>query len=301
MFNPFLFNPFDMRGPDFLIFYIGVGVVFNVVLRSLILKKEKQNFPAHWDYTDPYKTAFLRAGASEVLRVMIFSLIDRGLLKSADDKIVAEPKAGDLVKRPEEQNIVRFFARPRKITEVFSDPAISRAWDGYHNALISEGLLSGQAVYLQRMPAVLAAIVLLLGISGTKIVIALMRGRHNISLLVILTVFFTAWALTSLFKQRTGAGDEVMRQLKLRFHSLKLRAGSLRPGGMTNDTVFLAAVFGLAALPDYYFPYVKTVFQKATTAADGSGYTGGCGSGDSGSSGGCGGGGCGGGCGGCGS
>lgn len=293
-----LFNPFDLKGPAFLVFYAGVGIVVNMVLRSLVRKQEAQQAPARWDYTDPYKIAFLRAGAAEVLRTTIFSLIDRGLLKSTEDQVVATPAALDAVKRPAEQEIVKFFTLPRKIAEVFGSSTLARSAEGYRTALISEGLLSGQAVLLRRLPAVLTAIALLIGIALIKTIIAFMRGRHNVTFLIIFTAFFSAWTLTTLFRQRTGAGDEVLHQMKLRFRSLQLRAASLRPGGMTSDAVFLIAVFGLAALPDFYFPYIKTLFQKTVNSPDSSS-SGGCGSGDSGS-GGCGGGGCGGGCGGCG-
>jgi uncharacterized protein (TIGR04222 family) len=226
------------------------------------------------------------------------SLIDRGLLKADGERVAAEPHAAEMVRRPVEKAVMAFFARPREAREIFSDAASGATVEEYKRALACEGLLADGAVFRNRMPAVLAALVILVGVSLTKIVIALGRGRHNIGVLVFLTIVFTLWAIATCFWKRTGAGEAVLRDLSLRFSSLKGRAGSIRPGGMTNEASLLAAVFGLAALPAVYFPYLGTLFPKAASTADGS-YSGGCGGGDGGSSG-CGGGGCGGGCGGCG-
>jgi len=292
-------NPFDLRGPEFLVFFTVLGVTVNLLLRFLILRSERKAAPAHWDFTDPYKIAYLRGGVSEALRVAIFSLIDRGLLKAIGDEIIAEPRAKTLVQRPIEKAVVKLFDRPHEVKDVFSDSAAQGAGEDYRRALIHEGLCADTYVYLSRMTLAVAALCLILGVSATKVVIAIMRGRYNIIFLLILSIVFVIWAVSTWKRQRTGAGDEIIRQMTLRFHSLKLRAANLRPGGMTNEPAFFAAVFGLTALSGDYFPFVKVLFPKAASSY-GDTYTGGCGSSGCGSSG-CGGGGCGGGCGGCGS
>jgi uncharacterized membrane protein YgcG len=139
---------------------------------------------------------------------------------------------------------------------------------------------------------------MLLGVSITKIISAVSRGHHNVLFLAILTMVFAVWTVAIWKKNRTGAGDQVLREAQRRFLSLKGRAKSVRPGGTTSDASFLAAVYGLSVLPVVYFPYIKTLFPKAASSSGGD--AGGCGGGGCGSSG-CGGGGCGGGCGGCGS
>jgi uncharacterized protein (TIGR04222 family) len=273
-------------------------VTINLLLRFLILRREKAGAPARWDYTDPYKIAYLRAGISEALRVAVFSLIDRGLLKATLDEVEAEPQAGNLVKRPIEKMVVEFFGSPREVKEIFSDPVIQWVGEDYKQALKREGLFADSSTYAQRMPLTLTAICLIIGVSLTKIIIAIVRSRYNINFLIILSVVSAVWVLATWRRQRTGAGDEILHQMTLRFRSLKLRAASLRPGGITNEAAFLAAVFGLSRLSEDQFPYVRVLFPKAASSS--STYTGGCGSSGCGSSG-CGGGGCGGGCGGCGS
>jgi uncharacterized protein (TIGR04222 family) len=257
-------NPFDLRGPEFLVFYAILGITVNLLLRFLISRKEKQNYPARWDYTDPYKIAYLRAGTPEALRVVLFSLIDRGLLKAYGDQVKAEAGAKSMVKRPIEQAVVTFFSKPQSAKAVFTNSGADSEVEGYRQSLASEGLLTYRKFNLSRMPLALVALFLIIGVSATKIIIAFSRGHYNILFLVILTLVFTIWASATWNKERTGAGDEVLQQLKYRFHSLKLRAASIRPGGMTNDASYLTAVFGLSELSGAFSPYVKSLFPKAT-------------------------------------
>jgi len=291
-------NPFDLPGPQFLVFYIVLGIGVNLLLRNLILQKEKDSPAALLVCSDPYKLAYLRAGACETLRIVMFSLIDRGLLKASGTAVAAEPQAREIVRRPVEKTVVDFFAAPLQAREILDYPAAISACDEYCRELSSEGLLADKAVFAGRRNVSLAALFLLIGISVSKICIALSRGRHNIAFLLILTLVFALWAISTWNRKQTGAGSEVLRRARLNFTPLKEdRAERLRPGGMTNDAVCLAAAFGLAALPSGHFPYVATLFPQAAKTSGDSSYSGGCGGG---TSGGCGGGGCGGGCGGCG-
>jgi hypothetical protein len=84
----------------------------------------------------------------------------------------------------------------------------------------------------------------------------------------------------------------MVKDLRRLFSALRQRAASIRPGAMTSDTVLLAAVFGLSALPTTGFADIVRVYKKSASSGGGCGSS--CGSG-------CGGGGSGGGCGGCGS
>ncbi|MEI6209841.1 MAG: TIGR04222 domain-containing membrane protein [Desulfuromonadales bacterium] len=291
-------NPFDLYGPAFLVFYIILGVVGNLLLYFVTLEKEKESPAAESVCTDPYKLAALRAGACEALRIVLFSLIDRGLIKASGSKIEAERQAKKIVRRPVELAVVAFFSVPRQAQEIFSDTAALDAGKVYCRELAAEGLTADRAVFEKRGRAALTVLLVLIGFSATRIIIALSRGRYNIVFLILLTIVFTLWALSTWRRERTGAGDEVLRRARKKFKPLKDRAESIRPGGITNDASCLAAIFGLAALPSAYFPYLATLFPQAVTTT-GDSYSGGCGGGSSSS--GCGGGGCGGGgCGGCG-
>ncbi|MBI5594342.1 MAG: TIGR04222 domain-containing membrane protein [Deltaproteobacteria bacterium] len=288
-----------LRGPAFLAFYIGLGITVNLLLRSLISRQEKNTTLIRQSPIDPYKIACLRVSHLETLRVVLFSLIDRGLLKASGDRVAAETNALEMVRRPLEKAVAAFFAEPRQVKDMFNDSGTVSAAEDYRQALVHEGLLAGPKNYAARMPPALVALFLLLGTSMTKIISAVLRGHHNVLFLAMLTLVFGNWTVVIWKKKRTGAGDQVLREAQQRFQSLKGRSKSVRPGGTTSDASFLAAVFGLSVLPVMYFPYIKTLFPKAASSFGGG--DGGCGGGGCGSSG-CGGGGCGGGgCGGCGS
>lgn len=295
-----MLNPFDLKGEQFLAFYFVLGIVVNLLLRYLILQKERESPAAEYVCTDPYKLAALRAGACEALRITVFSLIDRGLLKASGSEVAAEKGAQEMVRRPVEQAVISCFSAPRKVQEVFTEGMSLHAGEEFCRELAAEGLMADSSILLKRRSALLFALAVLIGTSATKIWVALSRGRHNIMFLVILTLMFAGWAISTWRRERTGAGDEVLRRARRKFKQLLERAESVRPGGVTNDASILAALFGLGTLPAGFFPYVPTLFPKAVSASGDSSYSGGCGDGG-GSSSGCGGGGCGGGgCGGCG-
>ena len=287
-----------MRGPAFLAFYFGLGITVNLMLRFFISWREKKSTHIQQSPVDPYKIACLRVSHLETMRIVLFSLIDRGLLKASGDRVAAETTAQEMVRRPLEKTVAAFFGHPRPVKEMFKDSGAVNVAKDYRQALVDEGLLAGLKVYLTRMPLVLAALVLLLWISIAKIISAVSRGHYNVMFLIVLTLVFAFWTVAIWKKNRPGAGDHVLREAQRKFQTLKRRAKSVRPGGTTTDASFLAAVYGLSVLPTAYFPYITTVFPRAESSSGAD--SGGCGGGGCGSSG-CGGGGCGGGCGGCGS
>ncbi len=290
-------NPFDLRGPQFLLFYLALGVFLNLLLRYLISRRERTSEYFVADAGDPYKIACLRGGPQEALRVAIISLIDRGLLKADGDMISVEAGAEQWARRPVEQAVIGFFRQtPSRVRDVFNDDGARAACEAYVFELQAEDLLPDEAVMQGRFGLVSVALLLLLGTAATKIMIALSRGRHNLWFLIILTVIFAVWALRITFHRRTARGDEAVRKLREHFAPLRTGASLIKPGGDTNQAAFLAAVFGLASLSVITFPYVRTLFPQAQTSG---GSSGGCGGGGCGG-GSCGGGGCGGGCGGCG-
>jgi uncharacterized protein (TIGR04222 family) len=290
-----MFNPFDLRGPEFLIFYAVMGIAVNLVLRYLFLGKQNDGSATPRVCTDPYKLAALRVGASEALRIALFSLIDRGLLKSSGDTITAEPHAREMAKGAIEERMVNYFAEPGEAADMLDDPFVAGAADKLCRELAEEGLLADSKTIENRRKMSLVASGFLVGLSAVKIALALSRGRHTIVFLLVLTVIFVVWARSARFKIRTGAGDELLRRAEIRFRPVRERAESLQPGGTNNDAVYLAAIFGLAALPSDCFPYIPTLFPQPVAAPDSGGYSGSSGCSSCG-----GGGGCGGGCGGCG-
>jgi uncharacterized protein (TIGR04222 family) len=287
-------NPFDLRGPEFLVFYLCFAAAVLVLMHWLIRSGEPDDVASDWHLDDPYEIAYLRAGAAEALRVAAVALMDRGLLKATGEQVTALPDAARYVQRPIEREIVSYFsAAPRDGSAMFAALAGGPACEQYRAALAARGLLVGTEAQLRRAAITLAAIALLVGVAAVKIVVALGRGRTNIGFLVLLAFVFVVVAAVSAHATRTAAGNTLVGTLKSRFASLKSRAGQLRPGGASNELSYLVAAYGLGVLPDSDYPYVRKLFPKAS-ASDSSSFTGGCGSSGCGGGGGGGGGGCGG-------
>jgi len=160
--------------------------------------------------------------------------------------------------------------------------------------LIRLGLVPSEAEVSARRRRVWIALAILVGVAGTKLVVALSRGRSNVGFLIILAVVACVVAMKIHNPLRTPAGDQLLADLRNLFARLKSRAHTLRPGGETSEVALLSAVFGVGALSPILFPYAKQLFPRATSSNNPYLYGSSCGSSCGGGGGG------GGGCGGCG-
>ena len=61
-------NPFDLRGPEFLLFYLFLGVAVTTVVMVLRHRGEPQQAGTA-PLTDYLKIAYLRGGSAEAIRV----------------------------------------------------------------------------------------------------------------------------------------------------------------------------------------------------------------------------------------
>jgi uncharacterized protein (TIGR04222 family) len=286
-------NPFDLPGRDFLVFYAFLGTL-TIGLLWLARRASEAGDAPRIDYSDPYLLAYLRGGQSEVIRVVTVSLIDRGLLQSNDDQLVAvNQNAVNIVHRPIEKALLQHFRFRANASSAFTSPAILSTCQEYKDTLQRLGLLPDESIQRARLWRFVIAVIVLTGVAALKILIALQRGRTNIFFLLLLAVFFVFVAIRVHNPLRTRRGDALLADLRNLFSSLKARARMLRPGGETADAALLMAVFGLDALPTAAFPYARR-FQSKSTALSTTSCGSACGS-SCGSS--CGGGG---GCGGCG-
>jgi uncharacterized protein (TIGR04222 family) len=304
-------NPFDLRGPEFLLFYfIFAAVVLLALSTSRKLKKGSDKPNPSLD--DPFQIAFLRGGELEAVRVATLSLMDRGLLSikssgsskplSADFENrleVSDPLATETVNRPIERQILETFKTPRRISAALESLENCSACREYADNLEQLGLLHTQESQDAFQHLRWIAIVVLLSVALLKIFIALSRGRSNILFLILLTFLacFLATRIGNPF--RTIRGDKFLEDVKSIFANLRLRASTLRPGGATSDLVWLASTYGLEAISPVIFPHVSALLAwRAPPARSSSMFSSGS---SCGTFSGCGGGGgCGGGCGGCG-
>jgi uncharacterized protein (TIGR04222 family) len=299
-------NPFDLRGPQFLLFYFIFSVVVIAALVLLRRKLESTSAPKI-DLSDPYLIAYLRGGKNEALRVALVSLIDRGLLIYDGTRIErasnAEP---DQVRRPLDKALMEKFATPGEASTIFDDITLELACDPYQETLKRDRLLPDESVEQIRLVLTVVAFFILGGVGGIKVFIALERGRTNIIFLIILTVIAIVVAVKIMSPRLTSRGAALLADVQTLYAGLKERATFIRPGGATIEAMMLAAAFGIDTLAGDAFAYTKALFPRPQKAATGSSCGSSCGSSwdsSSGSSCGssCGGGGGCGGCGGCGS
>lgn len=291
-------NPLDLRGPEFLLFYL---VLIAITVAALIILRraaESGDIPKA-DLADPYLIAYLRGGSNEALRVALVSLVDRGLL-TVDGTLIGRAKHAtpDTVRRSIEKRLLEKFQGQGEAKIIFSDMMLKEACEPYRAKLKALGLLPDASAVKARWMRFIWALLLLEGLGAVKIAVALARGRTNIEFLVILMIVAIIIAAVVSFPRLTVRGAAMLEDIKTLYAGLKERAAMIHPGGATAEAVMLAAVFGVGALAGDGFAYTQTIFPQATSSSGASSCGSSCGS-SGGSS--CGGGGCGGGCGGCGS
>ncbi len=286
-------NPFDLRGPEFLVFYAAVALIVIIALK-LAIDEAEGGAPRALPLSDPYQIAWLRGGTREAARIAVLSLIDRGLLAVSGDNLVNRSSAQSSVREPIERAILARCAQSGTLaTAMLDDPAVERACTPYRSRLEHLQLTPDPAMRVHRYRWLAVAIAILLAVALSKIVIAFGRGRYNVQFLIILMAL-GLWAVCLIVRRpRTHLGNRMLKDLRRLFGALRQRAATIRPGAMTSDAMLLAAVFGISALPATGFADFLRVYKKAASSGGGCGSS--CGSGCGGGGGG------GGGCGGCGS
>ena len=293
-----MFNPFDLPGPQFLLFYACLGVFVMAAFRYFQRRREEGPLP-RIDTSDPYLIAYLRGGKNEAVRLATVSLIDRGLIKDEGTDRLVTAGSEETVRRPIEKAVMALFSRPQPAEVIFKAHSVQVACREFESHLTRRGFMADEAVRAQRRALLGAALAILFGIAGIKVFVALGGGHTNIAFLLIMATAFTIVCVKVAKRPRTRRGDLVLEDLRRLFARLRARAPAMRSGGATAEAVLLAAVFGIAALPSPAFAYAHRLFRKSANDTSGSS----CGGSSCGSS--CGGGGSGGdsgggGCGGCG-
>ena len=308
-------NPFDLRGPEFLLFYLLVSV--STVWLVWLWRRASESGAAGQDVAqareisqDPYRVAFLRGGRYEALHVALVSLLERGLLKASGEYLrSADPDAVNKVRHPLDKAILTRFAsrslaeQGRKAEVVYTDTAILAEADVIGEDLQRRGLLPNDDVKAARKNRIVLAIAFLWLVAGIKIAVAVSRGRANIWFLVVLALIMAPVLIGVSRRFRTALGDRAYDWIQALFTDLRSRRESFSLNNTSSELTFLAAAFGLAALPTtvegMLSPMNLRPPKPAGVASSGCGSS--CASFSScGGGGGCGGGGCGGGCGGCG-
>lgn len=257
-------NPLAMKGPYFLAFYLVAAAVLYLLLRHLLRKREAALPLPPQLLSDAYEIGMLRAGWKEAIRLAVVSLIDRGLLEAEGSTVSTKPgRSVEHARRPLEKAILDKCAQPGDVDALFEDDRISATCSEYLDSLRGKNLLHSHRVRWLRLPLVAGAVGAGLLLAGMKISVAISRGKANYQFLVLLAVLFTMLALAEYFRNRTGLGDRVMKDLRILFQGRRNSARRMRAGGQTNEAILLAAVFGLDALEGRKgFAFIDSLFPR---------------------------------------
>ncbi|MES1241320.1 MAG: TIGR04222 domain-containing membrane protein [Acidobacteriota bacterium] len=311
-------NPLDLRGPDFLAFYIPYAVVVFAMALAVrwVYKGSLGEEPVLARWTpgvyprdgDAYAIALLRGGPAEVARTVLGRLVACNLIEVSGPILRRTTPPGTWPSLdPLETQALQVFdnaiVAARAEQEVRK--AVALHLQLMANDLKRQGLIpkSGQRRgYWQICGLALAAVS---GLGVAKLLVALLRGRGNVGYLALLLILFTALGYYLLKPPlRTRFGDRYLDWLKESHRGLINLLSSGRRDDL-GEMALIAGIYGLGILPAFG-PLHTALKQPPPDPYRGGGDAGGgggsCGGGASScGGGGCGGGGCGGGgCGGCG-
>ncbi|HVF29250.1 MAG TPA: TIGR04222 domain-containing membrane protein [Pyrinomonadaceae bacterium] len=307
----------DMYGPYFLILYACVIVLTLTgcwwTLRLLDWTKSLPllSVPSN---PDPYEIAYLRGGENELIRSVIFSLVQRGYLR------VSHQASGSLISpasqvfeqhnlTPLERRVSDWFTTSHKVESIFRPSAlptqIKPFSTTYEQRLRRENMLTPTELRGTAAAVLFVGALVITALGGYKLFTALSEGRTNVAFLVMMGVI----SLVILFKicrppRLSRRGRTYLKKLQLAFERLKTRGvgatqafGSPATFAAADPTALLVVgLFGVSALSGTAYDDYHQAFRRSAADGGSSGASCGSSSSDSGDGGGsgCGGGGCGG-------
>ncbi|MDQ3748338.1 MAG: TIGR04222 domain-containing membrane protein [Acidobacteriota bacterium] len=320
----FLFdNPLaSMYGPYFLVFY-SIFIISTVIgyrlLRSRLDKTAHFAVPPIPHNPDPFEIAFLRGGANELARAVVFSLAQKNLLEFANsDKTSQINPTGiqfDLrTLSPIERTTLGWFGITRDAKEIFHlkdglTQTLKPYYETFQNRLEMQNFFPNEEMKRRNNLLMVKAFLIFGGLGAYKFIAALSSGFTNIIVIVVITVIgMFVLGIAAKMPRLTKLGKQYLERLQMAFDRIK-------PSNYNETSVqtkvpsatfaafdpFLLSVgvFGGAVLAGTIYSDYNRTFEKAQSQASLSSSS--CGSGcgssscsSSGSSGGCGG--CGGGC-----
>jgi uncharacterized protein (TIGR04222 family) len=291
-------NPFDLNGPQFLIFYSCLFLITYVYIKIRIHSKEGDLPIPKLSTNDPYMLAYLRAGKREALKLATIVLFNRGFLtkdKKSNKLKITKPENADLVSFPVEKSILHVFKRRTSPYEIFESKICEQACEKYQAYFEQHNLNRNTSIARERLRIIMIPATAFLLIGAARIVFSLQAGKTNLWFLSIIMVL-SFWVFSRIYRTPTT----LVRTRVLEDFTALLSPGRKKAStrefkdGLYEQAMF-AAVFGLPyeKLPEDLIDLFADK-RKSKESGD-SGFGWGCSSCSS-----CGGGGGCGGCGGCG-
>lgn len=208
------------------------------------------------DITDPYEIAYLRGGEKEVLKLILFDLVEQGYLEIREtSKLIwttrqlaisaDHPPLERLTKANRE--LMGWFAKPRGAAEIFQMPipeGLASTCIEYQRRLRQSGLLSehsDRALRIQR--AVSGLIVFVIAVIFMFVLPALLAFLATIGASILVYHYSSPERLTAKGKRR-------LKELEAQYVHLKSRPKTARTHVHDPALVLSVAVFGAAVLAD---------------------------------------------------
>lgn len=299
-------NPFDLPGPQFLVFY---GVSFAAALVMAILWRRSLRGPrdelsAQELDLSPYEVAYLAGGGERVVEAILGRLVHEKALKlghiSRELIAVADQPPSDLSSL-ERTVYDSALAEKEDAVRVLHGQA-EQLMGSLRPRLEHLGLLltEDQARAARWLPTGLVLLVPLLGV--IKIGVGVSRGRPVLFLvLACIASVIAAFAFFGRSVRRSRRGDRALARLREDNAAIEFQAGRRATELSGQDLALALGLFGTGILVAGPLKHVEAAF-KAPVPSGGRHESGSasCGAAGCGGGGGCGGGCGGGGCGGCG-
>ncbi|MBD2436677.1 TIGR04222 domain-containing membrane protein [Nostoc sp. FACHB-110] len=304
----------DMYGPNFLLLY-GVVIIATLLLCGGLVQDPTKNQPLPLipAEPDPYEVAYLRSQATGIAHLVLFNLIQQGYLQLSKQTISQASNHPDISNlQPVERQVLEKISEPTtaKTSLWLATECVQLFCKAYQEKLDDEQLLYGAKWQEWNINVGLVGAMLIFGLGGYKLLIALGKGHHNVGFLIIMgvsSIIYLLWYVSQ-HKFLSHLGKRYLQQLQTTFKQL-------RETSIVNNNLLVLALFGVesfagtaynayykAFLPSAYSTTSSRSSSSSSSCSSGSSCGGGSSSCSSGSSCGssCGGGGCGGCGGGCG-
>jgi uncharacterized protein (TIGR04222 family) len=276
--NWLLHNPIaDLYGPYFLILYGLFVIVLLVAARFWITSRDTTGelspvqIPAD---PDPYEIAWLRGGVNEVIRVVVFNLLQRGFLERRKKKsaigLVKENKIAMAEPAPTrgkltslENRVLKHFFMARDAASIFKSTftqKVESACANFEARLERARLLQSREQKSAAISARFAVGTLIVGLAGYKFCMALWKGHTNVGFLVIMAIAsLVGLAFITRSRRVSQRGSRYLSELQRAFARLKTQAGtdSSKSKQPSPGLVLVCALFGvssLASTPHSYYP-----------------------------------------------
>lgn len=320
----FLFdNPLaNMYGPLFLVLY-SIFIVSTIVIYRVL--KNRLDRTAHFSLPpipqnpDPFEIAYLRGGANELARAVIFSLNQKNLVKFVNEEKTSRicPTNVEFERRnlkPIESTALEWFGTNREAKEIFQTNGLAETlkpyYETYQARLEMQHFLTDDETKKRNNRLALKAVLVFSGLGFYKLIAALYNGYPSITGIILVTVIgLIVLGIAANMPRLTKLGETYLKRLQIAFERIKpsnhhpISDQAQSSGAMAAVDPFLLSVgvFGGAALAGTIYSDYNLAFQRAqnqsavNTSSCGSGCgSSSCSSGGDGGGGGCGG--CGGGC-----